>query len=60
MFYRETDPIVAAKRKAETVKNIVPFYLNKFEKLVETNKGFLHGGEVIMSLLLIVNTFLCR
>lgn len=46
LFYREPDPIVSAKRKTETVSTVVPFFLDKFEALVEKNGGYFHGGTV--------------
>lgn len=48
MFYRETDPVIKAQRKEESIKVIVPFYLDKLEELAKTNGGYFHGGKVII------------
>ncbi|XP_012276413.1 glutathione S-transferase [Orussus abietinus] len=46
LFFREDDPVQKAKKKAETVKNTAPFYLNRFEDLVKSNDGYFHGGKL--------------
>lgn len=46
LFYRETDEVLKAKRKKETLSTVVPFYLEKLEELASKNGGFLHGGEL--------------
>ncbi|KAK0164119.1 hypothetical protein PV328_002780 [Microctonus aethiopoides] len=46
LFYREENAEKKAKRKEETVKTIVPFYLDKLEQLANNNGGFLHGGQL--------------
>ncbi|XP_011303377.1 glutathione S-transferase [Fopius arisanus] len=46
LFYREEDPVLRAKKKEETLKSVVPFYLNKLEELAKNNGGYFHGGQL--------------
>ncbi|CAK9820848.1 Glutathione S-transferase [Anthophora plagiata] len=45
-YYRETDPILKAKKKVEVMTNVIPLYLGKLEELVKNNGGYLHGGQL--------------
>ncbi|XP_031848801.1 glutathione S-transferase S4 [Nomia melanderi] len=45
-YYRETDPVLKAKKKTDVFTQVVPFYLDKLENLVKDNEGYLHGGEL--------------
>lgn len=45
-YYRESDPVLKAKRKVEVMTKVIPFYLNKLEELVKNNGGYFHGGQV--------------
>lgn len=45
-YYRESDPVLKAKKKVDVVTRVIPFYLNKLEELTRNNGGYLHGGQV--------------
>lgn len=42
----EQDPIKKEERKAKLMRETIPFYLSKFEKVVADNNGFSVGSEV--------------
>lgn len=42
----ETDPIKKEERKAKLMRETIPFYLSKFEKIVAENNGFSVGDSV--------------
>ncbi|XP_030760844.1 glutathione S-transferase-like [Sitophilus oryzae] len=46
---KEPDPIKREELRARVTKEELPFYLSKFEKLVEENGGFSVGSEVTWS-----------
>ncbi|XP_015124647.1 glutathione S-transferase [Diachasma alloeum] len=46
MFYREEDPVLREKKREQTVKNVVPFYLDKLEERAKSNGGYFRGGEL--------------
>ncbi|KZC03966.1 PREDICTED: glutathione S-transferase-like [Dufourea novaeangliae] len=45
-YYRETDPILKAKKKTEVFTQVIPSYLKKLEELAKNNGGYLYGGEL--------------
>ncbi|XP_076239149.1 glutathione S-transferase S4 [Calliopsis andreniformis] len=45
-YYRESDPVVKAKKREEVFTNVIPFYLSKLEELAKNNDGYLHGGQL--------------
>lgn len=55
----EQDPIKKEERKAKLMKETIPFYLAKFEKIVSENNGFSVGTSVSIPRLLIVLIFKC-
>ncbi|XP_065161108.1 glutathione S-transferase-like [Atheta coriaria] len=42
----ETDPIKKEERKAKLMRETIPFYLSKFEKIVAENNGFSVGDSI--------------
>lgn len=42
----EQDPIKKEERKAKLMRETIPFYLAKFEKIVSENNGFSVGDTV--------------
>lgn len=42
----EQDPIKKEEKKARLMKETIPFYLSKFEKILSENNGFSVGNEV--------------
>ncbi|XP_034938353.1 glutathione S-transferase-like [Chelonus insularis] len=46
LFYLETDSAIKATKKAELIKNTLPFYLEKFENIAAKNKGYFHDGKL--------------
>lgn len=45
----EQDPIKKEERKAKLMRETIPFYLAKFEKIVSENNGFSVGTTVSIS-----------
>lgn len=45
-YYRESDPVLKAKKKIDVMSRVFPFYLNKLEDLAKNNDGYLHGNQV--------------
>jgi hypothetical protein len=45
-FRMEQDPIKKEEKKARLMKETIPFYLSKFEKILSENNGFSVGNEV--------------
>ncbi|XP_060535714.1 glutathione S-transferase-like isoform X2 [Cylas formicarius] len=46
---REQDPIRKEEQKVKVMKEVVPYYLSKFEKIVSENGGFSVGSELTWS-----------
>lgn len=42
----EQDPIKKEEKKARLMRETIPFYLSKFEKMLSENNGFSVGSEV--------------
>ncbi|XP_050477729.1 glutathione S-transferase-like [Bombus huntii] len=45
-YYRESNPVLKAKKKIDVMSRVFPFYLNKLEDLAKNNGGYLHGNQV--------------
>ncbi|EFA00065.1 glutathione S-transferase [Tribolium castaneum] len=45
-FRMEQDPIKKEEKKARLMKETIPFYLSKFEKILSENNGFSVGSEI--------------
>ncbi|XP_071865375.1 glutathione S-transferase S4 [Bombus fervidus] len=45
-YYRESDPVLKAKKKVDVMSRVFPFYLNKLEDLAKNNDGYLHGNQL--------------
>lgn len=45
-YRTECDPIKKEEKKATLMKETIPFYMNKFEAILNENKGFSVGGSV--------------
>ncbi|XP_044269049.1 glutathione S-transferase-like [Tribolium madens] len=45
-FRMEQDPIKKEEKKARLMKETIPFYLSKFEKMLSENNGFSVGSEI--------------
>lgn len=53
-YYRESDPVLKAKKKVDVMTRVIPFYLNKLEELAKNNGGYLHGDKVSVLFIIIV------
>nr|QWV59561.1 glutathione S-transferase sigma 4 [Lasioderma serricorne] len=45
-FFQEQDPEKKAKAKEEFLKETLPFYMSRFEKIVEENGGYFAAGKL--------------
>lgn len=45
-FRMEQDPIKKEEKKARLMRETIPFYLSKFEKILSENNGFSVGSDV--------------
>lgn len=45
-FRMEQDPFKKEEKKAKLMRETIPFYLSKFEKMLRENNGFSVGSEV--------------
>lgn len=46
MYRTEQDPIKKEERKVKLMRETIPFYLRKFEKVVADNGGYSVGTDV--------------
>lgn len=45
-YRMEPDPLKKEERKQKLLKETIPFYLDKFEKVIVENGGYSVGGNV--------------